>query len=75
LNIIYDPEVQEKLNNEFKNVIYIFNDDIEACYKEGLDQLKKLSEEKLEKIIEINLKYETDLRKLESNVDYSKKKI
>ncbi len=71
--MIYDPEVQERLNNKFKHIINIFNDEIEACYKEGLEKLKKISEEKLEKINEINIKYETDLRKLESNVDYSKK--
>lgn len=71
LNAIYDPEVQEKLNKKFQDVINIFNQEIEDCYKDGLNKLKVYAQEKLEKIIDINMKYETDLRKLESNLDYS----
>jgi len=72
INIIYDKDIQENLNNKFKKVINIFNDEIENCYKEGLEKIKNLSDEKLAKVIEINFKYESDLAMLESTLDYSK---
>jgi hypothetical protein len=71
LNNLYNPKIQEKLNNKFYGVISLFNEEIESCYQKGIKKLKIFMEEKQEKINEVNQKYESDIYRLETQIDYS----
>ncbi len=71
MNNLYNPKIQEKLNNKFYGVISLFNEEIESCYQKGIKKLKIFMEEKQEKINEVNQKYESDIYRLETQIDYS----